>query len=604
MKVQYIAIKLGMAFALLVAILIAIGFLGLSRMDHINANLDGVLGRRWCKLQLAREALTYSSRNSRITMEVFLLKDKTQIAPLLSQRVENTKKISELVAKLEEQCDSPDEKRALAAVNDARTPYINSYLRALHLLVDQGQQDAAHAIMVQETSQALSKYHDAWNSFVQFQTDQMDKAAKDSRAHYARTRTFTLALIFFAVIVACGIALLATNKTIVEMKTRIRAERAVKELNAALEQRVTERTQELAIAEDQLRNSLAGLREYTNEIEGVNELVELLQSCLTLQEANSQVARVLPRFFEGGALLMLNASRNLLDSVAAWGSASTARGPFAPDSCWGLRRGRVHLVQANNFGLQCGHIDQANAASLCIPLMAHGESLGVLYLQDPALTDPQSTERKKKFAITLAEQMSLAFANLMLRETLKYQSVRDPLTGLFNRRHMEEFLVRELLRSARNGKPVSVLMIDLDHFKRFNDSVGHEAGDVVLRELGSLLSSNIRGGDIACRYGGEEFLIILVDASLEIGCQRAEGLKEQIRNMQIHHRGQMLSRVTVSIGVAGFPEHGTTAQQIINLADKALYKAKADGRNRVIVAHAAFDGETFSEPQIIEGREY
>jgi len=191
----------------------------------------------------------------------------------------------------------------------------------------------------------------------------------------------------------------------------------------------------------------------------------------------------------------------------------------------------------------------------------------------------------------MAEQMSLAFANLMLRETLKYQSVRDPLTGLFNRRHMEESLERELHRAARNSKPVAVLMIDLDHFKRLNDSVGHEAGDVLLRELGSLLGSSIRGGDIACRYGGEEFLIILVDCALEPACQRAEVLKEQVRNMQIHHRGQTLHQVTVSIGVAAFPDHGTSAQQIINLADKALYKAKASGRNRVLVAQAVLDGE-------------
>ncbi len=386
-----------------------------------------------------------------------------------------------------------------------------------------------------------------------------------------------------------------------DMKTRIRAEREVKELNAALEQRVAERTQELAVAEDQLRSSLAGLQEYTNEIEGVNELVELLQSCLTLEEAHSQVARVLPRFFPVGALLMLNASRNLLDSVAAWGSASTKPGPFPPDGCWALRRGRAHLVQANNFGLLCGHVDQTSAASLCIPLMAQGEYLGVLHLQDPALSaDPQIVQRKQKFATTLAEQMSLAFANLMLRETLKYQSVRDSLTGLFNRRHMEESLARELLRAARNGKPVAVLMIDLDHFKRFNDSAGHEAGDALLRELGSLLSSNIRGGDIACRYGGEEFLIILVDAALQFAHQRAEALKEQVRNMQIHHRGQMLHQVTVSIGVAGFPDHGTSAQQIINLADKALYKAKTSGRNRVVLAHAALDGEGVSETPVVE----
>jgi diguanylate cyclase (GGDEF)-like protein len=228
----------------------------------------------------------------------------------------------------------------------------------------------------------------------------------------------------------------------------------------------------------------------------------------------------------------------------------------------------------------------------------------VLYIQDPdPSADPELLQRKQKFAVTLAEQVSLAFANLMLRETLKYQSVRDSLTGLFNRRHMEESLERELLRSARNGKPVAVLMIDIDHFKRFNDSFGHEAGDILLRELGSLLSSQIRGGDIACRYGGEEFLVIMMDASLRCAAERAETLREQARNLQIHHHGETLRKVTISIGVAAFPDHGSSAQELINRADRALYKAKTSGRDRVIVTHtgdpeaeAVREGSRQSEP--------
>ena len=154
--------------------------------------------------------LAGSSRNSRITMEVFLLNDKQLIDPLLSQRAENTQKISELVVKLEEQSDSPEEKQVLAAVKGTRMPYVTSYLRALHLLVDEKQHDAARAVMLQETTPALFRYHDAWNNFMQFQMDQIGPAAKDSRAHYARIRVLTLALIFIAVIVACGIAVVAT----------------------------------------------------------------------------------------------------------------------------------------------------------------------------------------------------------------------------------------------------------------------------------------------------------------------------------------------------------------------------------------------------------
>jgi len=254
---RQIGLRLGIAFGLLVAILIGIGCLGLMRMDQINAKREEMLGRRWTKQQLARQALAYSTRNSRITMEIFLLQDKRVIDPLLKSRAENTQKISELVAKLETQGDSPEEKRLLAAVKDTRTPYRASYMRALHLLVDEGKQDAARAIMVQETTPALFKYHSAWDNFMQFQMDQMDKAANDSRAHYRRTRAIVLLLIVLAVIVAAAIAFFVTLKMTEEMSARIAAERDVREFNAELERRVELRTQELAHSNQLLTSEIA-----------------------------------------------------------------------------------------------------------------------------------------------------------------------------------------------------------------------------------------------------------------------------------------------------------------------------------------------------------
>ena len=143
-----------------------------------------------------------------------------------------------------------------------------------------------------------------------------------------------------------------------------------------------------------------------------------------------------------------------------------------------------------------------------------------------------------------------------------------------------------MLRAARNAKPVTVLMIDIDRFKLFNDTFGHEAGDILLRELGSVLNSITRGGDIACRYGGEEFLLILAEASLETGCERAAKLREQVANLQIGYRGETLRRITVSIGVAAFPQHGTSAAPLLRSADEALYRAKAGGKDCVVVADA------------------
>ncbi len=398
-----------------------------------------------------------------------------------------------------------------------------------------------------------------------------------------------LILDFVVALLAGVIAIIATRQVARVVNSRIRMQQEVYKLNAKLEQRVTQRTQELQHTEEQLRGSLGELQLYTSRVETVNKLVQLLQSCLTLDEAYKQASHVLQNFFPEGTLLMLNPSRNLLDVAASWGKTSARQGPFSPESCWGLRKGRPHVVEPGNFSLLCSHIDPDLAAShICVPMVAQGESLGVLTVTDLCLpniaADPRKLERMQELANSLGEQISLAFANLMLRETLKYQSVRDPLTNLFNRRHMEEALQRELRRSERNGNPVAVLMADVDRFKQFNDAFGHEAGDALLRDLGALLAAEIRGGDIACRYGGEEFLLILADTDLPTACERAEKLLEQVRNLQVRYRGETLRRITMSIGVAGFPRHGADASQLVTAADRALYRAKAAGRDCVLVA--------------------
>lgn len=577
-----VAIRLSLAFLTLVAILMAIGQLGLSRMDAINVDLEKILDKQRRKVRLAREALEFSNVNNRLTMEIFLLSDREKIREALANRAQNSASITELIDKIESDCDSQEESDLLSAVKKSRTPYMESYKRALDLL-DEGKRDAATAVMVQETLPELRIYHAAWKALVQFQLTQTDAATEQSRARYGRTRRLVRLLIVFAVVVAGAIAVFATHDITQEMKTRIAAERQFNRLNEQLEQRVAQRTEELARAEELSRHSLEELREYTQGVEAVNELVELLQCCRNLEEAHNQVARALSRFFSAGTLLMVNASRNQLDQVGAWGPAITKPGPFHPESCWALRRGRIHLVGPSSSGQLCEHVDAAVSGYMCVPLTAQGEALGAFCAQDSDLS-AVTWQHRQAFALSLAEQISLTLANLRLRETLKYQSVRDPLTGLFNRRHMTESLERELHRATRNTLQVPVLMMDLDHFKQFNDSHGHAAGDFLLRDFGSLISSRTRGSDIACRYGGEEFVVILVDATLENARLRAESLRQQVRDMQVQQRGEMLARVTVSIGIAAFPDHGTSSAEIMNAADKALYEAKARGRDRVVVA--------------------
>ncbi|GET39743.1 GGDEF domain-containing protein [Microseira wollei] len=177
----------------------------------------------------------------------------------------------------------------------------------------------------------------------------------------------------------------------------------------------------------------------------------------------------------------------------------------------------------------------------------------------------------------------------LIEELLHNQCIRDPLTGLFNRRFVGNFLERELNRSLREQQALGVIMFDIDHFKRFNDTFGHDAGDVVLAEVGRFLQHSISNSDIACRYGGEEFMLILPETDWENTEQRAEQLRDGIKHLKLQYMHQPLGGITVSLGVACFPEHGTSGAELIQVADLALYRAKALGRDRVVTAKCLKD---------------
>jgi diguanylate cyclase (GGDEF)-like protein/PAS domain S-box-containing protein len=327
------------------------------------------------------------------------------------------------------------------------------------------------------------------------------------------------------------------------------------------------------------------LEQRTREMTLLSEMGDMLRACLTCEEAYNVIVRVAQQIFpvQAGALFAITSSRNLVEAVAVWGDCSVIERVFAPDECWGLRRGRVHLVEDSAVGLLCKHLPHPPPEGyLCIPMMAQSEALGILYLAQPA--SARLTEAKQRIALAMAEHIAMALSNLKLHETLRSQSIRDPLTNLFNRRFMEESLELEVRRAARNMRPLGVIMLDLDRFKHFNDTFGHEAGDALLRGLGVLLQTNIRGEDIACRYGGEEFTLILPEGSSEVIRQRAEALREAIKQLEVDYRGKPLGRITASLGVAIFPEHGRSGQDLLRAADVALYQSKAEGGDHVTTA--------------------
>jgi diguanylate cyclase (GGDEF)-like protein len=349
------------------------------------------------------------------------------------------------------------------------------------------------------------------------------------------------------------------------------------------------------LAEREARHALAGrvdalVAERTREVELLRQLSELLQACATPDEAHGVMGQLCGRLFPdaSGAVLVTPASRDGLWAVAVWGPPlADGRERFQLDDCWALRRGRVYRVDVAGSSPACVHLGEpAPGAFVCVPLAAQGETLGLFTLAVPpgAAADGGLGEARVRLAVTVAEQFALALANVRLRETLRGQSIRDPLTGLFNRRYMEETLDRELSRAQRERRPLSLILLDIDRFKTFNDTFGHEAGDTVLASLGGLLRAVSRVGDVACRYGGEEFVLILAEASLPDARRRAEEIRDAIRSLRVTHGGRPLEGVRCSMGVAAFPEHGDVGGALLRAADAALYRAKREGRDQVVLA--------------------
>ena len=348
-----------------------------------------------------------------------------------------------------------------------------------------------------------------------------------------------------------------------------------------------DREKALADANEKLRIVLEEAQQRSHEAAKLAELLDVLQSCQTAEEAYKVIQRSLPMTLlsRSGALCLTSASRNAVEVVAAWGENSATETSFHPDSCWALRRGKVQRSKNNSSTLICAHVTGAPPDGyLCVPLAAQGETLGVLYLEClPSLSEASrdATEALFELAMAVGERISLALANLKLREILRTQSVRDPLTGLFNRRYMEETLEREFKRAVRNKQPAAILMLDIDHFKQFNDTFGHQAGDTLLQTFGEFLSQRMRGEDVVCRYGGEEFTVILAGASLDVACRRAELLRTEVKQLTVQHARQVLGTISVSIGAAAYPGYDT-ANDLLHAADQALYRAKAEGRDRVV----------------------
>lgn len=354
-------------------------------------------------------------------------------------------------------------------------------------------------------------------------------------------------------------------------------------------QDITERKlAELALqeAQQQLHQRIEELEQRTKEITLLTSMTNNLQLCRSSTEACEIATEAASQLFphHSVALYLRSMENQLFQLSASWGNPPVTQS-FLREDCWALRRLAPFLVQGEHRSLVCGHTQPLTdiKSSLCMPVIQQGNIIGLFTLQ-ASPTQPEINPNILQILSAMAEQFGLALSNIHLRDSLSEQALHDPLTGLYNRYYMEEFLEKELHRARRSNKPVAVIMIDMDHFRDLNSLFGHPNVDITLAEVGELLVHSIRAGDIACRYGGDEFLLILPEASLEVARDRAEQLCLSVHSVSVRSETRPPQPISFSVGIACFPQHGQSVTELLRSADSAVFSAKDRGRNRVEIA--------------------
>jgi diguanylate cyclase (GGDEF)-like protein len=337
---------------------------------------------------------------------------------------------------------------------------------------------------------------------------------------------------------------------------------------------------------DELVGQKSQLEKRADELGLLSEMGDFLQLCDSADEVLAIVARFARQLFpdDVGALYLIDGSGTALTAATTWGLGPAHSG-FDLEGCRALRRGHTHRVVPPEDQLRCAHLEpSAGGASVCVPMVTNGSSHGILSVSFPSVgLNASAIWAKEQLATVLAQRISLTLTNLRIRDQLKRESILDPLTGLFNRRYMTSVFDREVRLASRTGRPIGVIIFDVDGFKLVNDRYGHVAADKALCDLAVLLRSRLRVSDVPIRYGGDETVVLLPDTNLEGARAVAEKLLQGVRDLKVHHRGLIIP-VSISVGVAAYPLNGTEPESVLRAADLALYRAKAEGRDRVVVA--------------------
>lgn len=337
-------------------------------------------------------------------------------------------------------------------------------------------------------------------------------------------------------------------------------------------------------SEMQYKKEIESAKHFLQEVLNINKMNDRLQTCQNSTEAYEIIAHTAKELFPNlsGGLVIRHHDSNEMETVQTWGDVQCLKQSFSIDDCWALREGHVYIVNKIKDGIVCQHFNPLPLSGyLCVPLIVQSGVIGILELN--AGHDNIILDHQQQLAITFCEVLRLCLRNIFLKESLSEQVIQDPLTGLFNRRYLDATLPVMIRRTIRNSKILCVAMVDIDFFKKINDTYGHDAGDEVLKYIGNYLKTNMRESDTACRFGGEEFVIIM-ESQIKDAVTRLQKISKDISAARLVVNDKTLPPVTISVGIAEAPTHAHNADEMLRLADEALYKAKSSGRNRIEIA--------------------
>jgi diguanylate cyclase (GGDEF)-like protein/PAS domain S-box-containing protein len=623
---------LGAAFAVLIALLLGIGQFGLRRMQQIDESVGNITRKQLRDLTLTQRALALSNDNNRIVMQIAFVEDRALVGKLSAARAENSKEITRLLEESEGRCVSEQERHLLSDVKRTRKSYMEAYLQVIHLRVDEQKPKEAEALMVNEALPALTKYHAAWNAFVEFQKSEVDVAVQQAHVDYAKARRLTSSLIGLAVAVALVIALYVTYETSGDVKRGVQQneERMRMAMEAAKigfwdwdvirDKQVwsdscktllglspdsaanfqvllnSVHPDDREMMKDQIDAAIQEKRDYGSEFRVVwpdgsvhwqaargrafydqtGRTTRMTGIAMDIDERKRAEERL---YLQAATLevaanaIVITDSRGTIESV---NNAFTTLTGYSKEEVLGknprlLKSGKQPEDFYGNLWstITSGKVWQGE--------IVNKRKDGTTYTEEMTITPVTQGVGKSNYTRFVAIKQDITQRKAAERQ-VEFLAYYDALTGLPNRTLLQDRLARALAVARRRKEKLALLFLDLDGFKNINDSLGHSVGDLVLQEVSGRLKKWGREQDTVARVGGDEFIIVLSGvkdiSDAAVATERLMDAMTAVLNVQ----GRSLN-IGCSIGISIFPEDGADSETLIKNADAAMYSAKTNGRN-------------------------